>query len=66
MNEQAKLRWQCRRGSLELDLLLKNYLETDYLTADETEKARFRELLMLEDDELLAIFMEDGGSRLKR
>lgn len=53
MNELAKLRWQCRRGMKELDLLLENYLATDYLLADDTEKARFAELLMLEDDELL-------------
>jgi len=30
MND-ARLRWQCRRGMRELDLLLTDYLENDYL-----------------------------------
>jgi len=55
MNQLAKLRWQCRRGTKELDLLLQRYLETGYLLADDEEKALFIILLELEDDELLAI-----------
>lgn len=54
MTELAKLKWQCRRGMKELDLLLEAYLATDYLLADTAEKARFAELLQMEDDELLA------------
>ncbi|MFZ2449708.1 MAG: succinate dehydrogenase assembly factor 2 [Methylovulum miyakonense] len=54
--ELAKLKWQCRRGSLELDLLLKHYLDTAYLQADNEEKARFVELLKLDDEILLEIF----------
>lgn len=54
--ELAKLKWQCRRGSLELDLLLQHYLDTAYLQADPAEKARFVALLQLEDEALLAIF----------
>ena len=54
MDELAKLRWQCRRGTRELDLLLNNYLETRYPVADEEEKARFVEMLKLDDSELLA------------
>ena len=57
MNQLARLRWQCRRGTKELDLLLQRYLETGYLLADEKEKALFVELLELEDDELLAVLM---------
>ncbi len=53
MDELAKIRWQCRRGSRELDLLLNRYLETRYLVADEEEKARFVEMLKLDDSELL-------------
>lgn len=53
MDGLAKLRWQCRRGSRELDLLLNNYLETRYPVADEEEKMRFVELLKLDDSELL-------------
>lgn len=55
MSEWAKLQWQCRRGSLELDLLLERYLEEVYPQADVAEKARFAGLLKLDDGELMAI-----------
>lgn len=51
--KSSQLYWQCRRGSLELDLLLKNYLENDYLHATESERQQFVALLKLEDDDLL-------------
>ena len=57
MNQRARLQWQCRRGTKELDLLLQRYLETGYMTADNEEKALFVELLELEDDELLGVLM---------
>ncbi|MGZ8190940.1 MAG: FAD assembly factor SdhE [Methylococcaceae bacterium] len=57
MDEFAKLKWQCRRGSLELDLLLKHYLKTVYPVADDEEKARFVEMLKLEDGEVMAVLM---------
>jgi antitoxin CptB len=59
MNQLAQLRWQCRRGTKELDLLLQGHLETGYLTASDEEKALFVELLKLEDDELLGVLMGD-------
>jgi len=59
MKDLARLKWQCRRGMLELDLLLKNYLESRYLLADRAEKARFSALLKLEDGELLAVLQRD-------
>ena len=57
MNQLAKLQWQCRRGTKELDLLLQRYLDSGYLIADDEEKALFVELLGLEDDELVAVLM---------
>ncbi len=59
MNELAKLRWQCRRGTKELDLLLLRYLDNYYLKADNEEKALFIEFLMLEDDHLLSILLDN-------
>jgi antitoxin CptB len=56
MTELGKLRWQCRRGSRELDLLLNNYLQTQYPLADEDEKTRFTEILKLDDPEMLVQF----------
>jgi antitoxin CptB len=57
MHQLARLRWQCRRGTKELDLLLQRYLDSGYLLADDEEKALFVELLALEDDELVAVLM---------
>jgi len=64
VNELSKLKWQCRRGMKELDLLLENYLATDYLLADTAEKARFIELLALEDDELLVVLTQSDWRKL--
>ncbi len=57
MDELARLKWQCRRGTKELDFLLNRYLETGYLVADEDEKSLFAELLKFEDDELMGVLM---------
>ena len=57
MHQLAKLRWQCRRGTKELDLLLQRYLDSGYLLAEDEEKALFVELLELEDDQLVAVLM---------
>jgi antitoxin CptB len=59
MGALNKIRWQCRRGTLELDILLEHYLETGYPTADELEKSAFVELLALEDSELLPYLIGD-------
>lgn len=59
MDELARLKWQCRRGTKELDFLLNRYLETRYWVADQGEKDLFVELLGLEDDQLVRILLED-------
>lgn len=55
----AQLRWQCRRGMRELDILLTNYFESDYLQASEEQKQAFRELLALSDPDLIGYLL--GG-----
>lgn len=47
-----KLRWACRRGMLELDVLLGNFLENAYLTLSEPEKKIFVQLLDESDQDL--------------
>ena len=59
MAQLAKLRWQCRRGTKELDFLLLRYLDSRYALADADEQALFVELLALEDDELIGVLMGD-------
>ena len=48
----AKLRWRCRRGTKELDVLTTRYLEHFYEQADTSEQLAFAELLELQDPQL--------------
>jgi len=50
--EMQRLRWQCRRGMLELDLLLERFLEVGYPKLSEGEKAVFTSLLDYQDQDL--------------
>jgi antitoxin CptB len=59
--ELARLKWQCRRGSLELDLLVQRYVDTVYLYANEAQQAQFDELLKLEDEALMAVLIKLGS-----
>jgi len=61
MTQLSKLRWQCRRGTKELDFLLLRYLDTRYAQADTDEQALFVELLALEDDALIGVLLGDLG-----
>lgn len=53
----ARLRWQCRRGMLELDLMLQPFVEENYKELSESSQAAFRKLLTYPDQELLEILM---------
>lgn len=48
----SRLRWACRRGMLELDVLLGCYLEEVYVSLSETDKTLFIRLLECNDQEL--------------
>jgi antitoxin CptB len=43
------LRWRCRRGMKELDLLLTRYVDEEYGRSAPAEQAAFRQLLELQD-----------------
>lgn len=60
MDKHSRLKWRCRRGALELDILLEAYLSTKYDAAPPDEQAAFERLLTLSDPELMAYLM---GSR---
>jgi antitoxin CptB len=47
--QAARLRWQCRRGMLELDLLLNRFLETGFAALDDAGRADFVRLLGYQD-----------------
>ena len=56
-DDEARLRWQCRRGMRELDLLLTYYFENDYPHSTEEQKQAFRELLGLPDPDLIGYLL---------
>ncbi len=56
--ELARLKWRCRRGMLELDLLLQPFVETCYGQLPEEEREQFHELLDLGDQQLLGYLLK--------
>jgi len=55
MNALNRLRWKCRRGMLELDLVLQQFLECDYAALDPAAQQAFEALLESGDEELWAM-----------
>jgi antitoxin CptB len=55
--DAARLRWRCRRGMLELDVVLERYLAHRYPVASPSERRAFEDLLALPDPELLGFVM---------
>ena len=45
----GKLRWRCRRGMRELDVLLARYLDERFCAASAAEQDEFRRLLETQD-----------------
>ncbi|MDF3055241.1 MAG: hypothetical protein K0Q74_1148 [Gammaproteobacteria bacterium] len=58
--ELSRLKWQCRRGVLELDMLLIPFLSEAYPKLSEKEKATFVALLASSDETLLSWFFGDA------
>ena len=56
-DSKARLRWLCRRGMKELDVLLSRYLEECYDSANETQQNAFRDLLELQDPTVFALLL---------
>jgi antitoxin CptB len=50
----GKLRWRCRRGLRELDVLLERYVDQRFGTASPAEQEAFRQLLETQDQVLYA------------
>ena len=60
--EIRRLRWQCRRGMLELDFLFERYLDDHYAAATSDDRAAFQELLSLQDP-ILNEWLVTGAAR---
>lgn len=65
--ELGRLRWRCRRGMRELDVLLLRYLARDWPAAGAAERIAFTALLERQDPEINALLhgrMEPQGEAL--
>lgn len=50
--DMSRLRWRCRRGMRELDVMLTRYLDRVWETASSAERGVFVELVELQDPDL--------------
>ena len=66
MSELDKIRWHCRRGLLELDLILERFNERHLSALDAGQLDRYRELLELQDNDLLDLVMGRSTSPDRR
>jgi antitoxin CptB len=57
VHTRSELRWRCRRGALELDLMLNRYLDRRFDQASEEERSVFERLLAFPDPEILHYLM---------
>lgn len=56
-SEKKDLRWRCRRGMLELDLLLNGFIDNGYATLDQSQLEVFDLLLDYPDQLLLELLL---------
>ena len=59
---RERIRWRCRRGLLELDLVLKAFLERHFDSLDAAGVEAFNGLLSHTDPELLDLVMGRGDA----
>lgn len=59
--KKKRLHWQCRRGMLEIDLILNRYLSACYLEASLNEQAIFEQILS-ENDQHLFLWLTEKES----
>ena len=52
MKELDRIRWRCRRGMLELDIVLQGFVEKHYMQLNDAELQYFDTLLSLPDNDL--------------
>jgi antitoxin CptB len=56
--EINRMRWATRRGMLELDLVLEPFVASQYETLSEAERSCFQRLMLCEDQDLFAWFIQ--------
>lgn len=58
MSSLSRLRWRCRRGMKELDLIFERFLENGFNNLTENQKMDFERLLECQDDQLYDWFYQ--------
>ena len=58
--ELSRMQWAARRGMLELDLVLEPFVKAQYAQLSEPDRKRFQQLMLCEDQDLFAWFMQRG------
>ena len=53
----SRLRWRCRRGMLELDLILSNFLDKEYAGLNNEQKNLLDQILDYPDQLLFDLFL---------
>jgi antitoxin CptB len=56
--EINRMQWAARRGMLELDLVLEPFVRTRYAQLNESDRRCFQQLVLCEDQDLFAWFMQ--------
>ncbi|MCB1827321.1 MAG: succinate dehydrogenase assembly factor 2 [Coxiellaceae bacterium] len=56
--DRGRLRWKCRRGMLELDMVLLRFLDRHYDELNDLQKQQFDKLLEEQDPVLQSWFMQ--------
>ncbi len=54
----SRLRWQCRRGMLELDEFLLSFLDKQFINLSDEKKQIFEKILKFPDNELLEYLLD--------
>jgi len=62
IQERKNYRWQCRRGMLELDLLLNNFVDKEAALLSEQQNQSFELLLSYPDQTLLDLLLGNSVS----
>jgi antitoxin CptB len=68
MKQLERVRWRCRRGLLELDLVLQRFVDEYYARLGEAERRQFETLLDLSDNDLwdmITLRKKQGNSHLQ-
>ncbi|MBE9559774.1 MAG: succinate dehydrogenase assembly factor 2 [Proteobacteria bacterium] len=58
----SNYRWQCRRGMLELDLLLNNFVDKEVINLTVEQQQTFEQLLSYPDQTLLDLLLGNSVS----